>query len=168
MWTNIVGGLVLLVAVTYAVQFFAPRSARTNERRAGVRWDMAVLIGFLGAVLLVLSLTEAIRREVVVAWAMGDALGLIAGAVTWIVLGYRRSAPQPKNESALRATIRLVRTYGTLVLIGVVGIYLAVRVVGPVVEVFVAGAIGMMVIVIAVKILIDARQIIRTGDNRGK
>jgi|GEM_PF-793706 hypothetical protein len=168
MWAQIVGALVVLVITTYVIQFFIPRSARSNARRASARWDIAPLLGFFGALLLALSLTEALRRAVIEAWAWGSALGLVASVVFWIALGYRENVTQPRSESALRATFRIVRTYGTLVLVIVLGVYLAARVFGAVVEVFVAGAIGILIVAMAVRIFVRARQITRTGDNDGK
>jgi len=163
MWTQIVVTLVLLIIGTYVVQFFFPRAGRSRVNNTNARWDIAPALGFFGALLLALSLVEAIRQSIVDMWAWGVALGLILGAVTWVVMGYRAALVLPKG-SALIATFRIVRAYGTIIFFAVIGVYLAVRLVGSVVEVFVASALGLVILTMALRIFIGTKQI---QGNRG-
>ena len=161
MWTQIVGGLVLLVVGTYALQYFMPRArSNSNARRTSARWDVAPALGFFGLVLLALSLTEAIRGTVIEVWALGVGLGVMASIGAWIALDYRRDAPAPaaRKQSAIIATVRMVRTYGMPVVLTAIGFYLAVRVFGPVVQVFTAGAFGIVLITMALRIFVGVKK----------
>jgi hypothetical protein len=158
MWTQIVAGLILLIVATYAIQYFLPRR-KSNSHSANARWDIAPTLGFFGMLLLVLSLTEAIRREVILAWALGIGLGVILGVGAWIALGYYRQVTLvPKKQSALLATIRMIRTFGMPVILVAIGFYLAVRVFGPSVEVFTAGAGGVVLITVALRIFVGVNK----------
>jgi hypothetical protein len=158
MWTQIVAGLILIIAVTYAIQYFLPRRS-SNASHTTARWDIAPALGFFGLVLLALSLTEAIRREVTGAWALGIGLGVLLGIGAWIALGYRLTAPLvARKQSAFLATLRLVRTWGMTVLLIVIGIYLAVRIVGPSVEVFLSGAGAILLLTVALRIFVGVNK----------
>ena len=165
MWSQIVGTLLVLIVLSYVIQLAAPR-ARAGSSATNLRWDVAPLLGFFGVVLLALALTEAYRRAVIEAWLWGGALGLIAGLVAATLLRNVRRAP-PRKESALWATIRLIRTYGTFVLISTISIYLSIRIFGPIVEVFIAGAGGVFIVVLAFSLFRRGR-IQTTGESRGK
>ena len=160
MWTQIVAGLIVLIAVTYAIQYFLPRR-KPNSHSANARWDIAPALGFFGVLLLALSLTEAIRGAVIEAWMFGIAFGFILGIGAWIALGYRIQAPlvpAARKQSAFLATLRLIRTWGMTVILIVIGIYLAVRILGPSVEVFLAGAGAVLLIGVALRLFIGAKK----------
>jgi len=165
MWSQIVSALIVIIVATYALQLFVPR-ARAGSSATNVRWDIAPVMGFFGVLLLALSLTEAYRRSVIDAWLWGGALGSLVGFGASIFVRKVRRAPQ-RNESALWATIRFIRAYGTLVLIITIGIYLSVRIFGPAVEVFIAGAGGVFIVVLAFSLFMRGR-IQSTGESRGK
>jgi len=165
MWTQIISALIVIIVATYVLQLFVPR-ARAGSRSTNLRWDIAPVIGFFGMLLLALSLTEAYRRAVLDAWLWGGVLGLLAGLGASIFFRHVRRVPQ-RSESALWATIRLIRTYGTLVLIIAISIYLSVRIFGPVVEVFIAGAGGVFICVLAFSLFVRGR-IQTPGESRGK
>ncbi len=157
-WTRIVGGLVVLFAATYLIQFLFPRGTQKTARR--LKQDQfAPMIAFFGIVLLALSWLEAIRREALVAWALGDGVGVIAALGLGIVLANRGAAAPPPRESTLRATVRVLRTYGTLILGAALAIYLAVRVFGATVEVFIAGAFGVIILASAATLFMRARKL---------
>jgi hypothetical protein len=153
MWTNIVGGLILLFVATYVVQWFLPRSAKPGAGRRDTRREFAPVLGFLGILLLALSLTEAFRRQVVEAWGLGIALGVILSLGVWVALNYGLRDFAPVAISPLRATIRIVRTFGVPVVLGAIGLYLAVRIVGAMLEMFIAAAISVLIVASAVMIL---------------
>lgn len=159
MWSQIVAGMILLVVVTYAIQFFLPRQ-KTNSSNANARWDIAPMLGFFSFLLLALSLVEAIRRSVLEAWALGLAVGLILSVGIWIVFANRAIIILPKSNSALVATYRLVRAFGVPVIVLVVGIYIAVRVFGSGLEVFLAGAGGIVLMTVALRIFMNAKKIL--------
>ncbi len=152
MWTNIVGGLVLVFAATYVVQWFLPRSAKQAAARRDTRREFAPVIGFLGILLLVLSLAEALRRQVIEAWGLGIALGVILSIGIWMALNYGLRDFVPTSTSPLRTTIRIMRTFGVPTILAVIGIYLTVRIVGVMLEMFFAGAISILIVAIAVMI----------------
>ena len=149
----------LLIVGTYAIQLFMPR-ARSNSSRTSARTDIAPALGFFGVLLIALSLAEAIRRTVIEAWMIGIVLGLGVGIGAWVALGYRFDAPAPvsRNQSALLATFRLVRAFAVPTIAVVIGIYLIVRIVGPIVLVLLANALGVVLIVVALKIFIGVRK----------
>lgn len=159
MWTQIVGGMILLIVGTYAIQLFVPRS-RSNPSRTSARIDVAPALGFFGVLLIALSLTESIRRSVIEAWAWGVAIGVILGIGVWIAFGYRIDTPVQKSQSALLATFRLVRAFAMPAILVVIGIYLAVRIFGPTVEVLIANTFGVVLIVIALRIFIGVKKTI--------
>ena len=158
MWTQIVGGLALLIVGTYVVQLFAPRS-RSSHNRTSAHMDFAPALGFFGVLLLALSLVESIRQSVMQAWAVGIALGFVLGIGTWIVLVYPKDEPKQKKQSALLATLRLVRTYGMPLVLAVIGTYLAIRIFGSAVEVFVAGTFGVLLVTIALRIFVGVKKV---------
>ncbi len=157
MWTQIVGGLLLLIVGTYAIQFFMPR-AHSTAGRTSARMDVAPALGFFGVLLVILSFVESIRSSTVEAWALGIGVGVIAGIGAWVVLGYRVDAPVRQSRSALLETFRLIRAMAIPVIGLVIGIYLVVRIFGPVVEVLLASALGVCLIIVALRIFIGVRK----------
>lgn len=149
MWTHIVATLVLLIVATWVIEWFlARRHARKTPARNVVTRDVAPVVGFLGVILLALSLAEAARSAVLAAWGWGIALGVIASA--YAVLAVRATVAAQPTQSPARAAWRLLRTRGVALLLALAGVYLAVRVVGAALEVLLAGALGVMVVAMAV------------------
>jgi hypothetical protein len=162
MWSQIVATLIVLIVVTYVIQLFLPR-ARGGASRTSLRWDVAPVLGFFGAILLALAFLEALRRVMIEAWLIGIACGVVAGAFLWIVLGARSDLlPRPRG-SALVATIRALRAFGLPVLFALLGVYLAIRFVGAIVEVFIAGLLGALVLALAVWLFLGSQPTTKTG-----
>ena len=159
MWTQIVGGLVLLIVGTYAIQFFLPHT-RSNSGRTSARLDIAPALGFFGVLLIALSVIESIRRSVIEAWAVGVVVGIILGIGAWMVLSNQMDAPAPRKQSALLVTFRLVRAFAVPTIFVVIGIYLVVRIFGPTVLVGLASALGMLLIIVALRIFIGVKKTI--------
>jgi hypothetical protein len=154
MWTNIVGGLVLLFVATYVIQFFF-LGTKPKPGRSRTHWDVPPILGFFGVLLLGLSFVEAMRRIVIEAWGLGIGLGIIISVSFWFARIYRSGLARPR-ESRLRLTIRFLRTFGAPLIVLFLATYLAVRIFGAVVEVFIAGALGVLILAIAVLMLSDA------------
>ena len=156
MWTNIVGGMVLLIIASYVIQYFLLGTTKSKSSRSRTHWDVPPIVGFFGLLLLGLSFVQALRLIVIEAWGLGIGLGIIISVSLWFVrVNHSGSAVQPRL-SRLRGMIRFIRTFGVLLLVLLLAIYLAVRVVGAVVEVFIAGALGMLVLAIAVLMFAEA------------
>jgi hypothetical protein len=163
LWTRIVGVLVLLVAVTYLVQWLVPRGGKREiPRKQYLRWDIAPIVGFFGALLLALSFAQAATSQVIEPWAWGDVFGLLISAGAWVLFSNRQNRAAHGRPSVWQS----VRRYSPLVIAGVIGIYLAVRVFGAALEVFVAAALGTFVIAAAVAIFVGNKSI--TGEQNGK
>lgn len=159
MWTQIVVTLILLIVGTYVVQFFLPRAGRASANTTA-RWDIAPALGFFGALLLALALVEALRQTIVAVWTGGLGLGLLLGIATWV--GLRQySAPVSLPGSALVATFRILRAYGTLLFFAAAGVYLVVRYAGSVIDVFLASALGLVIVIVALRIFVGAKQMQR-------
>lgn len=160
MWTRIVGSLVVLIVISFAIQWMVPRSARGS--RIGARqyliWDIGPIVGFFSIVLLVLSLVEAERQGYLWAWAWGSGLGLLVSVVLWLVVAHTwRARPiTTRRVPAWRLAWRLVRTFGPVMVVLLVGLNLLTRWLGSVVEVFAAGAIGVCVVVVTLLLLVEA------------
>lgn len=152
MWTRIVGGLVLLIGASFGIQWLFPRTRGQKVSRQYVRWDVAPIVGFLGLILAALSLVEAQRGDVILAWGLGGAFGLVLGLGMWVALVYwwnQPAVPARKNESSLRLAWRFIRTYGILFLLALFGLNIAIRWLGASLEVFTAGALGVFVMATA-------------------
>ncbi len=149
MWTRIVGLLILLIVLSFAIQWVLPRSARGRkiDSRRYLRWDIAPIIGFFGLVLLALAFLDAFQQTVVYAWALGSGAGLLAGASLW--LAWRPLPPPAKREPAWRLVWRFLRTYGLIFVIALVALNIGVRFLGAALEVFVAGAAGILLLAMA-------------------
>lgn len=147
MWANIVGGLVLLIIVSYLIQWLVPHgSSKAMSRSRYLRGDVAPIVAFFGAILLALSLAQAVESNALAPWAGGDAFGLIVSGGAWVLGFYRQSQGARKK----RGVLQTVRRYGTVVIGSIIGLYLAVRIFGAALEVFIAAALGMFVIAFAV------------------
>jgi hypothetical protein len=126
------------------------RGQKTTQSAAR-QWELAPIIGFLGAVLLAIGFVEAARREVVEAWRWGIAFGILLSVCFGLAILYRANrVVAGVNSSGLRAWLRLAQTYGLVLLIAIFGVIIAVRVIGALLEVFIASALGTLVIAIAV------------------
>ncbi len=150
MWTNIILTLVMLIALTYLIQWLVPSTrGRPGAARQYMRHDIAPIVGFFGLVLLVLSFAESARLLATLAWALGAGFGLVAALGLWIALTFWWGLPRPavqRRASPVRILFRIVRTYGIVILVGLLGLNLAVRLFGPAIEVFISGALGVLVI----------------------
>jgi len=156
LWTRIVGVLVLLVAATFLVQWLVPRGSRAGiPRKQYLRWDIAPIVGFLGALLLALSFALAATGRVIEPWAWGAAFGLLISAGAWALISYRRNRTDRGKASVWQS----IQRYGTLVIAAVIGLYLAVRVFGAALEVFAAAALGTFAIAGAVAIFVGNKSI---------
>ncbi len=164
MWLRVIVAMALLIVATFVIQILISRSrARTFSSRHYAMWDVAPVTGFLGAVLLALSFAEAARREAIEAWRWGIALGLLLSGCLAAAVVYRWNHRVPKiadpvarngaipggKETAARALLSLVRTYGLGLLFAILGVTLAVRFVGAALEVFIAGALGTFIVAMA-------------------
>ncbi len=141
---------VLLLAL-FALDWFFLRGRPRNQPIARP-WDVAPIIGFLGAVLLSLAYVESTRREVVDAWRWGIAFGFLLTVCAGLAMIYRGNRRVAGNASGLRARLRIVQTYGLVLLFGILGMVIAVRVIGVMLEVFIASALGTLVVAIAIAV----------------
>lgn len=160
MWTRVFAALVLFLIASFVIQALIPHRTRARKvlPRQSIGRDIAPVIGFFGATLLVLSFGEAVRREAIAAWGWGSLLGLLASVGVWIAMGYRGSRPAQEGKSTAHIVWRLARQYGVGLLFAILGLSLAVRVVGAALEIFVAGALGVLVIAMAVAVFASERQ----------
>ncbi len=169
MWSRIVGGLAVLLGASYLIQMLVPKTRSRNKStpRRYLMWDVAPFVGFLGVLLLALSLIEAIRREAVVAWAGGGALGLVVGLSMWFALAYTWSnpvapfvgGPAPKKKPFLFGILHHIRTFGPPLLIVLLVLNVAIRIVGAMLEVFLAGAAGVFILALAVVLFAGASRL---------
>lgn len=150
MWTNLLLTLIMLIALTYLVQWLVPSMrGRPGAARRYIRHDVAPIIGFFGLILLALSFAESVRLLAMLAWALGAAFGLVAALGLWITLTFWWGLPRPaaqQRASPVRILLRIVRTYGIVVLVGLLGLNIAARLFGHAIEVFISGALGVLVI----------------------
>ena len=147
LWTQIVGTLVVLIVLSYLIQWLVPRGkANATARRRYLRWDIAPLVAFFGAVLLVLSFAQAVANDILAPWGGGAVLGLIASGGAWM-LGLYRSNPASGKRLGL---LQSIRRYGPPVIGVSIGLYLAVRIFGTALQVLVAGTLGVCAILFAV------------------
>jgi hypothetical protein len=154
-WTRIVGALVLLIGISFLAQWLLPRRTTGTTRRKYLRWDIAPIIAFFGALLLALSFAEAARGELIAPWGWGIAFGLLVSLAGWAMLGYRRSRAARPPASAWS----LLQRFGTLLLAAVLGLYLSIRVFGTALEVFVAAALGILIVASAVAMFVENKPI---------
>lgn len=142
----------VLLSALFALDWFVikgQRSARSSARS----WDVAPIIGFLGAVLLALGFVEASRREVLDAWRWGIAFGFFLIVCAGVAMVYRANRPVTIKATGWRAWLMIIKTYGLVVLIAIFGVIIAVRLIGALLEVFIAAALGTLVIAIAIAII---------------
>ncbi len=163
MWTRIVGGMVVLLVASFAVQWVLPRSmrARRPASRQYLKKDVAPVLGFFGLLLVVLSLIQAVRNGMLIAWGSGGGLGLVASVVLWVALVYLWGQPEPpvrKKESSIRVALRIIRSFGLPFILCLLVVNIAVRVLGIVAEIFLAGAFGIFIVAIAVAVYFAAAQ----------
>lgn len=160
MWTRIVGALVALIVVSFAIQWVLPRGARRGRvsARQYLLWDIGPMVAFFSFLLLALSLIEAERQGYLWSWAWGSGLGLVASIGVWLALPYAwRSRPATsRREPVWRLAWRLIRTFGPILIVLAIGLNLLTRWLGSVVEVFAAGALGVGIVVITLLLLIEA------------
>ncbi len=160
MWTRIVGSLLVLIVITFAIQWVLPRHAREGRTSARqyLLWDIGPMVAFFSLLLLVLSLVEAERQGYLWAWAWGSALGLVASVGVWLALPYawRARPTATRREPVWRLAWRLIRTFGPILVVVSIGLNLLTRLLGPVVQVFAAGTLGVSIVVITLLFLMEA------------
>jgi hypothetical protein len=156
LWMQIVVGLGVLVAATFLLQWLLPRGkSRQASRSRYLRWDIAPIVGFLGALLLGLSFAAASLHAAITEWTWGLGLGVVLGIGAWILNGYRkRSTVQSRPSTWAR-----VQKYGKLAIAVAAGLYLSVRVLGSALEVFSAAAIGVLVLATAAAMFVGNKPI---------
>jgi len=157
LWARIVGALVLLVVLSYLIQWIVPRGkSKTTARRRYMRWDVAPLVAFFGAALLVLSFAQAVESDAIAQWGWGAVFGLIVSGGAWTLGLYRANPVTGKRPSLLQTA----RRYGTLVIGASIGLYLAVRIFGAAMQVLAAGTLGVCAILFAVALFAGNKPIV--------
>lgn len=147
LWTQIVGGLLLLIILSYLIQWLLPRGkSKAQARSRYLRWDVAPLVAFIGVILLGLSFAQAVQANDIVQWGGGAVFGLIVSGGAWMRGMYR---PNPVPGKRL-GVLQTARRYGTVVIGLSIGLYLGVRFFGAPLQVLVAGTFGVCAIVFAV------------------
>ena len=159
LWLRIVVALVLLVIATYLIQWLVPRRGAKANRRQYMRWDVAPIVGFFGALLLALSFALAAQSNTVVQWGWGFVLGFVVSVLAW-TLGFFRQNQTPRKRAGIR---QIVQRYVPLAIATLIGLYLAVRVLGAVLEVFVVAALGVCALAFAVMLFVGNRPEITEG-----
>lgn len=156
LWAQIVAALVILLVVTYLLQMVLPRS-RSNgiPRRQYLRWDVAPVVGFFGALLFGLSLALAAQQEVIVQWGWGLAFGVIVGAGAWVL----RSRGKNRPAQAASGPWAYLQRYGKFALAAAIGLYLSLRVLGAGFEVFAGAAVAVLILASAAAMFIENRPI---------
>ncbi len=162
-WSRVVIVLLLLLIATYLIRWLVPRGASKGiSRNQYLRWDIAPIVGFFGALLLVLSFAQAATSQVIEPWVYGAAGGLLISVGAWILGVYR-----PNRAARGRAGfLQTLQRYGTLVIAAIIGLYFAVRVFGAALEVLVAGALGTFVVAAAVAMFVGNKSV--TEERNGK
>lgn len=162
MWLRIVLVMVALILISFPLQWLLPKpsQARRIEGYKYLMYDIAPLLGFFGVLLFALSLAQAAQQQAILAWALGDGLGIVAGACLWIAFAqsFRAKQAGPSRASGLRIAFRLVKTYGLVVLIALLGVNIAIRWLGPALEVLLAAALGVTLVVSGIGVFVQARQ----------
>ncbi len=169
MLPRILGFFAVLLISIFVLDWFVIKGQR-SERSSARSWDVAPIIGFLGAVLLVLGFVEATRREVLDAWRWGIAFGFLLTACAGLAMVYRANRPIVTKKTGWRAWLAIIKTYGLVVLLALLGVIIAVRVIGALLEVFVAAALGTLVIAIAIVIVVIhwRRKSVRIADGESQ
>ena len=163
LWGRVVGGLALLVVISYLVQWILPRGqSKATARRRYLRWDVAPLVAFFGAVLLALSFTQALESDAIATWGWGAALGMVVSIGAWLLGFYRPNQPQGKRLGVLQ----IVRRYGPPVIGTALGLYLAIRIFGTIVQVFAAGTLGVCAVVFALALFVGNKPIAEEKHDR--
>jgi hypothetical protein len=157
LWAQIVGALVLFIVLSYLIQWLLPRGkSKAMARRRYLRWDVAPLIAFFGAVLLILSFAQAVEANDILQWGGGAVFGLIVSGGAWTLGMYRPNPVTSKRPGWLQ----IVRRYGTLVIGVSIGLYLAIRFFGAPVQVLVAGTLGACAIVFALALFAENKPMV--------
>ena len=76
---------------------------------------------------------------------------MVVGVALWVSTQAQPNAFIQKKGSALLATFRFLQSYGIVIIVAVITTYLAGRILGSIVEVFISGALGVLLIIIAVR-----------------
>ena len=150
MWGQIVAALAILIALSWALEKLLwrnrPRPARSRD------WgrEFAPLVGFVGILLVALSLVEAFRRVAFEPWLGGVVFGgiVVAIAAATGVFGQSISA---------RGVLSAARAAGLALIFTIIGIYFAVRVIGALAQVFIESALSVFALGAAVGLFLRAR-----------
>ena len=163
LWTQIVGTLVVLIVLSYLIQWLVPRgTSKVVARRRYLRWDIAPIVAFFGVVLLALSFALAVESNAIVPWGLGAVFGLILSGGAWVFGLFRQNQPTGKRAGILQ----IIRRYGPPIIGAAIALYLAVRIFGAVLEVFVAGTFGVCAIVVAMALFTGNKPIVEEKNDR--
>jgi hypothetical protein len=145
-WGRIIGVFAVLILITFLAQWIVPRGkSKQTARRQYLRRDVSPMLGFFSILILGLSLAEALRREILMAWVWGIVLGIALSFSLWVIWNYNAI-----QSPAHRGLWYYIRRLGVPVVASVIAIYLAVRVFGVTVEVFVSSALGIALLTSAI------------------
>ena len=145
-WGRIVGIFLVLIVITFLVQWILPRGkSKQALRRQYLRRDIAPMLGFFGILILGLSIAEAVRQEVIPAWCWGVVAGVLVSFTLWVMWNYRNN-----QVPAQTSLWYYMRRFGAPVVIVIIGTYVAVRVFGVTLQVFLASALGIAAMMLAI------------------
>ena len=145
-WGRIIGVFAVLILITFLAQWIVPRGkTKQTARRHYLRRDVSPMLGFFSILILGLSLAEALRREILLAWGWGIVLGVVFSFSLWVIWNYNAN-----QSTAPHSLWYYIRRLGAPVIASIIVIYLAVRVFGVTVEVFVSSALGIAILTSAI------------------
>jgi hypothetical protein len=161
-WTRIVEGMVVILLLSFVVQWALPRNMRNRKpaARQYLQKDIVPLLVFFGLLVLGLSFFQAVTSGMILAWGWGSGVGVVADIALWITLAYLAAQPAPVERargSIFQRAWRALITYGIVVVVGLLLMNLAVRAMGPIATMFLSGAIGIVILGVAVAVYTGAR-----------
>jgi hypothetical protein len=159
LWLRVVVALILLVIATYLIQWLVPRRGNPASRRQYMRWDIAPIVGFFGALLLALSFALAAQSDDIVQWGWGFGFGFIVSLLGWTLGVYRQNQVARKRAGSRH----IAKRYAPLTIAVLVGLYLGIRVFGAALEVFVVATLGVCVLAFALTLFVGNKPEITEG-----
>lgn len=153
MWNQIVAVLAILIALIYIVEQILTRffHIRLPKRRSTLARDLVPVLVFVGILLFALSFVEAYRRATIESWLIGLGVGVL---LTMLILA---TGVFQQNVSA-RGTLGILRTYGIVMALVIIGVYLAVRLIGPTAQVLLEGTASIFALGMGLVLFLRGRE----------